>query len=241
MKKINLYKSLTLGTILLFFMRMCVFNIAEDVSGRVSKDVLKWITLSEELTDNGPFFDSLDRNQLRPLCEDFEKINKLVKFSGRIKVENGELSYNYNQGLPNGEWKELNNDGSIKRIANFKNGCYDGLKIEFFPNGDTSAVRYFKEGLLHGKQRLFYPGEKIEASYEYNMGNMHGKTIKYFLDGSIRIEYNSVYGDFNGSYDEWYRGGVKKYEMMFNEGGMVSEKIWNKDGELVNEMMNESI
>lgn len=86
---------------------------------------------------------------------------------------------NYNMGVLEGEYKELFNDGVLKRKGNYKEGKMDGPWEEFHPNGKRSILYRYKDGVKHGWSIAYDTNMKrIGEQYYYYGRRLEGRELQ---------------------------------------------------------------
>ncbi len=105
---------------------------------------------------------------------------------------NGNLyrSMEYNNGLPVGEWYEMNENGKRQiGYCSFKNG--DGVWRRMYENGQESEIGTFSNGLKTGKWKYYYENGNLKVEGAYNNGNRTGDWKFYSEDKSLRLKFTS--------------------------------------------------
>jgi hypothetical protein len=71
----------------------------------------------------------------------------------------------YKDGIPNGRWAMLNNDGSVQREAHYKEGNRDGVFINYSHNETKSTI--YKDGeFISTEEDLMYFSEIWPNNYK---------------------------------------------------------------------------
>jgi len=81
-------------------------------------------------------------------------------------------------GLPHGEWFSYWDNGSVKKISNYKNGKIHGLVKGFDENGNISYESEYKNNELNGIVNCYQSGLIISSS-NYKNGIKQGREHEY--------------------------------------------------------------
>ena len=105
---------------------------------------------------------------------------------------NGNLfrSMKYDNGLPVGEWYEMNENGKRRMgYCLFVNG--DGFWRRSYENGQQSEIGYFSNGLKTGEWNYYYENGNLKIEGTYHEGNRVGDWKFYSKDESLRLKFSS--------------------------------------------------
>ena len=78
----------------------------------------------------------------------------------------------YNNGLPNGEFREYYNDGKLRIVYAMQDGKIDGKSTHYFEDGETiSMIISNKNGKRHGELKAYSRDGKLKEIAEFDNGN----------------------------------------------------------------------
>lgn len=131
---------------------------------------------------------------------------------------------NYENGKRNGVSVEIDNTGSIRRKAEYKDDMLEGQVSEWFRGGRLSKLNTYKNGLLDGQQILCYEkGGNLEVS-NYKEGMRNGLTTWYYEGGQKKMTIEYTMGQFNGKQESFYPDGSLKSEATYKNGVLQGTK-----------------
>lgn len=136
----------------------------------------------------------------------------LIYKSGQIKAQG---SYD-SRSERTGEWKEYNENGSLKSIVHYDKGLQNGTSTIYFDNGKIKSLGEYKQGKEHGKFQ----------EYEESLHRLVSETT--YKDGILDGEYKA------------YDKGVLWRDCIYKEGKMVSEKQYLNGKIHILKMLDES-
>lgn len=132
----------------------------------------------------------------------------------------------YVNGKLHGECRWYYEDGSDKRIENYKNGILDGKLTRFEqpkPNEKSYKEREidYKNGLMDGRYISYFDNGNVKTELGYKQGKEHGK-IKYFHDNSqLALEGEYKMGVKVGKWQGFYATGIDMIVENFNATGQL--------------------
>ena len=179
--------------------------------------------------------------------DSIEYLLKHYNEKGEITIENGngfiKESYNsgnpkqisyYENGLPDGEYKMWNANGSLRTIGSYLSGLKDGEWTErYFVSDQVYQKTYFKKGKKDGLFTEFIPdGTKvIEGTFKEDVKN--GSWEYYFENGAKDMKGSFINGNQNGEWNFWYPNGQLYYKGGFDSGNKTGEWLfYYNDGSL---------
>jgi antitoxin component YwqK of YwqJK toxin-antitoxin module len=113
------------------------------------------------------------------------------------------------EGMRDGEYKLIDENGSVKAIMFYKLGklhgpsfCYskegtlsaeawfwegkqEGKCVWYYLDGAVYAKQRYRNGLLEGQQEFYYPDQSPKTVMHYRKGRLHGEVFVYGKDGAI--------------------------------------------------------
>ena len=133
--------------------------------------------------------------------------------------ENGTLAkhaFYSSDGIPDGEWTYFNDDGSKRRVENYRSGKKHGTFLRYDPNG-----------------------MQLLSQQNYEDDKLHGKLIRWFpaVDNGeeprVQREAVFVHGQRDGTATEWHENGIKRSQVEFKEGKRHGRtQRWDAEGNL---------
>lgn len=120
-----------------------------------------------------------------------------------IPIQTGQ----YKMGLQDGKWLDYDYNGQVAHEIIYKNGIKNGISKEF-TNGILVREQIWVNGVVDGKTTENYSSGKLYHVVHFKKQKKHGKELFYYEDGKIQ-------------YDFEYENGIK-----------VSEKTYDKEGNL---------
>ena len=184
--------------------------------------------LSDQLVDtNGKYTKILYENSIYIRGHLNNGIN-LTTHEGLIKIyrKGGILLYNggWKNRKQHGEGKQYREDGSIEYDGEWKNGKSDGNGKSYGEGGHVMYDGEWLDGKIHGKGKSYfkpvYSGRLGQLQYdgEYKFGKYHGKGI-YTWKPLNCWKYEG----------EWVEGDRHGYGVLYQDGSIVQDGIWEKD------------
>jgi antitoxin component YwqK of YwqJK toxin-antitoxin module len=173
----------------------------------------------------------------------------LIVASGFLLVgqnigQTGDSLVNYTDinGMKQGYWKKVYENGNIAYEGYFKNDEPIGNFKRYFEKGGLSTDLHYDEVTRICRARLFHENKKVAAVgnyYEkkkdsiwtyytrdgnliakesYKMGLRHGKFYKYYSDGTLAEEQTFENDKQHGPWRRFYPNGNPRLETMYKNG-----------------------
>ena len=99
---------------------------------------------------------------------------------------------------------------------------YTGLGKSYFENGQLQYEINFVNGKMEGEYKLYYENNNLECTGNFKTGLKDGYWKYFYESGVLKKDENYDFGILT----DWTRS--------FNiDGILISEKCWNKHGELL--------
>ena len=150
--------------------------------------------------------------------------NKEKPFSGSVFAlyDNGQKKLNgrYRNGIKNGKWTWLNEDGGLDSTGSYKNGLMHGQWEFYFSNGKLKGKGQYRDGNGTDRGNTGIPRH-----------GRHRKWTFWYESGFKSAEQNWKNGFLEGIWTAWYENGQKRWEGTFKDGlldGLVTS--WLQDG-----------
>jgi len=117
-------------------------------------------------------------------------------------------------------------------VVSYKGKIFSGFQIASYPNGLKRKIE-IKNGLQDGRTFDIYPNGVLASEYFYKEGKKVGIHRGWYESGHPRFyyEYNSA-GENHGDHWEWQDNGHVYRISKFENGRLIGEKIWRKDGQI---------
>ena len=155
--------------------------------------------------------------------------NNQVKLSGVIK-----------DGMRQGEWLELFEDGTKKFKLTYIDGKKQGLSIVWYYTGLDSEERILSQGnylndLKEGYHQFWYQNGQLKIKGEYKKGKEEGLWCSWYENGEKMTEINFVNGIKQGGMKMWFSNGQIHREGSYENNKLNGVcKVWNESGNFVN-------
>lgn len=144
----------------------------------------------------------LDSEELKDLID-----SAVIKLEERENSDGSLISYSPGHENPFTGWrKQVRENGKLRSLEQFKNGQSDGLYLYWWKNGRKCEQKSHRNGTAHGLWTTWYQNGGLELEQSVKNGKLHGPAKR------------------------WYRNGQKKDESFYQEGRIISIKVWKPDG-----------
>ena len=122
------------------------------------------------------------------------------------------VNYN-NDGKPNGNEKVWDDNGTLIRESNYKDGLFDGVQTRYWNNGQMAKLETYENGLENGVSK------------------------QWISNGTLVTESNYKNGELDGIYREWSEEGILTDEAEYKEGDRdgITKTFRPSDGSLIQE------
>ncbi|MBF0576863.1 toxin-antitoxin system YwqK family antitoxin [Dysgonomonas sp. GY617] len=153
---------------------------------------------SEKKWKNG-IEDGIDRsyNENGKLWSEINYQNGKAEGKSIMNITGNNINYLqtafYKNGLREGEFSEVYDNGTIKEKGSYLNGQKNGLWEYNKTDGTKKLTEGYKDGELI-KKITYYPSGNIETERNYLKGKENGVIKKYTAEGAIKSEHNYVNG-----------------------------------------------
>jgi antitoxin component YwqK of YwqJK toxin-antitoxin module len=134
----------------------------------------------------------------------------------------------HNMGVEVGTWKVWHRGkgteaGKLASEVNYVNGKMNGRCIWYFEDGSERKIEEYKMGVLDGKvTRYSRPGIK-DKEIQYKNGLMDGKYVSFFENGNVQTELNYKAGKENGPIKYFHDNSQLALEGEFRDGVKVGK------------------
>jgi len=141
----------------------------------------------------------------------------------------------YENGYMDGEFAELNQDGTPKKRGFYKNGKKEGEWDDFYSDGEKKQTEQYKDdGLI--KRITYYTNGNIEMERNFLNGKENGIEKRYTLEGDLKTEKNYVNGKQVDKQVQHYTSNLADYIQTsnYNESGKLDgdySEIYTESGE----------
>ena len=120
--------------------------------------------------------------------------------------------------VPHGARVELNADGQLRQIAQYRFGLLEGDSKTFFPNGKLETSSQYLHGVLNGVSQAFFANEQLKEELHYYNGQIDGDYVQYYENGAKALLFPHEEGKLHGVSCEWFPSGVLKFQRRFVQG-----------------------
>jgi antitoxin component YwqK of YwqJK toxin-antitoxin module len=129
----------------------------------------------------------------------------------------------YKNGLQDGEYSEIYDNGTVKVKGKYLNGKKEGVWETNKEDGSKRPTEEFKEGEVIRRITYFTDGKiEMERNFDLN-GKQHGVEKKYdWEDGSLKSELNYVHGKQIGKQVRYVSS---------NSGSFIETSYYNEAGQ----------
>jgi antitoxin component YwqK of YwqJK toxin-antitoxin module len=182
-------------------------NYDEDVS-KLEEIYNKKLDIKQHLTYQEDFWDK-DKTKIESKTTFLD--GKRIKYELWFRNGNKNFEDHYKNNMLNGIVKEWYENGSISSEEHYKNGKWDGVRRKWNPEGYLKEEENYKNDYLDGIKKLYYEDGKLRYEQTYKNGQLNGLTKYYYRNGQLEIE------------------------QIFKNDKSISEKFYNRNGELVSE------
>ena len=146
-------------------------------------------------------------------------------------AENGQLAkqaYYDSNGLADGEWIYFHDDGTKRRVENFRAGKRDGRTEHFNDDGSQLLELFnFKDDRLDGEVTRWFPLAEGQTEPQkqnhstFSAGKREGVATEWYADGNIQSEVEFKNGNRHGRTRRWDKDGNIELDLLFEEGEPV--------------------
>ena len=136
-------------------------------------------------------------------------------------------------GLDSPESNQLSAETSPAKTAEAPKVVVDFDQLEDRASPFELPHYYFEEKPFTGVAVRKYANGKKMGEVTFKDGKQHGLSTSWHENGQKAEE--ATFKDGTGRGTRWYENGQKRGEATFKDGEMISEKEWDKDGNLIKE------
>ena len=109
---------------------------------------------------------------------------------------------------------------------------FNGTNTFYYENGQKRSHAEYKDGWAHGVITQWYINGKQKLEATFVEGYKNGPFTEWYENGQNRRIGNSKNKKYYGLFTEWYKDGTKKEESKWEDGKLISAKLWGPNGEL---------
>ena len=135
-------------------------------------------------------------------------------------------------------------DGSEKKIENYKEGQLDGTRILYFKPGIKKSETNYTMGTLNGSYITYFRNDKAQVSIErtYKMGKEDGPIKHYFDNGQLSLEGMYKNGKKDGRWKRYFKNGVERSSEVWNNGRKEGQfmEFYEEDGNVKSDRLFEN-
>ena len=160
-------------------------------------------------------------------------------------AENGQLvkqAFYDSDGLADGEWIYFHDDGTKRRIENFRAGKRHG-KTEHFSDDGLQLLELFsfQDDRLDGEVTRWFPlteGQTEPQKQNHSTfvaGKRNGVATEWYEDGQMQSEVEFKNGNRHGRTRRWDKDGNLELDLLFEEGEPVDPSATNSAQDELNQ------
>ena len=162
-----------------------------------------------------------------------EKISDLYYENGsRVKYtmyeywDNGSLKKlkNYRKIKLNGPYISLYENGFTQAEGKYNDGKKNFKWLYYWPDGNIHQKVTYQNGLYNGEKSTWYQNGEVDEVINYKTNVKEGNYEKYYENGKIMIQGGFMRGLKHGSWIEWDNYGNLIYEDIYDLGISRNEK-----------------
>ncbi len=101
----------------------------------------------------------------------------------------------YINGMKNGVYMEINNNGQVIVQCYYNNDQLDGLYSKFKFGSRREKQLSYRNGVLHGMSKEFHDNGKVRKEVPYSNGKIHGMLRNYNTEEAVILEYEYKNGE----------------------------------------------
>ncbi len=137
-----------------------------------------------------------------------------------------------------------------------KDGKKDGPSKLYYENGKLAGEGNYENDLQVGEWKTYYENGSLLSVVNYVLGlqttfdawdqkgnhvivNGTGTLTIYYDNGNPKLQTTYKSFKITGKLTKWFENGKMEEEIEFKYGKIISSKLWDKDGNLLNENKNE--
>ena len=160
-------------------------------------------------------------------------------------AENGQLvkqAFYDSDGLADGEWIYFHDDGTKRRIENFRAGKRHGKTEHFSDDGSQLLELFsFQDDRLDGEVTRWFPlteGQTEPQKQNHSTfvaGKRNGVATVWYEDGQIQSEVEFKNGNRHGRTRRWNKDGNLELDLLFEDGEPVDPSATNSAQDELNQ------
>ncbi|MFN7600382.1 MAG: toxin-antitoxin system YwqK family antitoxin [Bacteroidota bacterium] len=113
-------------------------------------------------------------------------------------------------------------DGSIKSIAEMKDGLMDGKREFYYPSGNIQSKGNYRNGKASGLIENFYENGKLKSKAYWLNGLQDGKSVAYFENGNLKFSGSFIRGKLVGVSQIFFETGKLQERKLYDSLGNVT-------------------
>ena len=149
---------------------------------------------------------------------------------GKLRV-----SANYKNGVLDGKFKAYYPNGNLQGEVIYKNGEMNGEYKEYNENKSIRLFGNYKNNLQDGEWKSYLEDGTLESIVNYKDGELNGLKEDYYKNGNVWIRQEFKNNDLDGVYEVYYENGNPQLKAKIKNGQTVEEQRFNHDGTPYNE------
>lgn len=169
------------------------------------------------------------------------------------KVEGEYIELNENGTIANkNQFKEGNHidgpcnhydsNGGLIREHSYRNGRYDGKYVDYYSPGKPKVEKHYREGNILGEQKEYFENGKIKAVSHFDDQSRYDGIHEAYTESGVLISRDVYNHSKKISSEKWYPTGKQQYLQQSDENGNNhgDTKKWSENGQLIQHIKYEN-
>ncbi len=163
--------------------------------------------------------------------DDVDELLKNAVVGAELK-DSDDLACHINQSKPySGLIKGMNKLGQLQFLGWVTAGKANGFTTHWHQSGQKKSEGTLKNGKKDGPWIYWSKNGKKVTEEIWKEGKQHGSVTQWFESGQKMAEGHATNGKLHGLATGWFENGQKRSEQLYENGQVVSAKMWNSKGE----------
>lgn len=126
----------------------------------------------------------------------------LVRYYGEVdnKIYR---EYNCINGLVQGPYYHLHENGNVFIECNYVDGKIDGYYYEWYSSGNLGILGYYIDGKQEGDSYQWYENGQLKLHYHFHNDKLHGLCREWHQNGRLSLKCNYINNSIKELYLEW--------------------------------------
>ncbi|MEC8866647.1 MAG: hypothetical protein VXX20_09165 [Verrucomicrobiota bacterium] len=92
-------------------------------------------------------------------------------------------------------------------------------------------MQKYKDGKAHGPYLYWWESGRKAEQKNHREGRAHGAWRIWYENGQKQLQQTVRFGKIEGPACRWYKNGGKKDESIYEDGKILSVKVWKPNGQ----------